>query len=377
MPLHLLGKKSWNVYNPAKIARVRRDEAEARAREEAEEQRMQQADADRRLAILRGEIPPPLEEAPSSKELSTAPPRDGNRSSGWTPGTTGRKRKRHGEDDTDYEMRLARERALVQGSDSHRGEEPGKPSQSSSSSAALVDSTTGHITLFSEADVRAAEKNEEHEWEAARKKRELADQYQMRFANAAGRDGQESLTGRGPWYASADGEASAALVPSRDVWGREDPGRKVREAVRLGASDPLAMMKSGAAKVRELERARKREAEERERELEALRKEERRRERKRRRELESDRRSERPRDSPDKGDYHSGRERAHRRRDADGEELPRRRSKEREKRPDDVEEDGHEKRRHRSDGRRRHRHRSRSRDRDRARDRARSTHNHR
>lgn len=54
MPLHLLGKKSWNVYNTDNIERVRRDEAAARAREEADEQRMQEEDAERRLKILRG-----------------------------------------------------------------------------------------------------------------------------------------------------------------------------------------------------------------------------------------------------------------------------------------------------------------------------------
>ena len=33
MVLHLLGKKSWNVYNTDNVERVRKDEAEARARE--------------------------------------------------------------------------------------------------------------------------------------------------------------------------------------------------------------------------------------------------------------------------------------------------------------------------------------------------------
>ncbi|KXX82309.1 Leukocyte receptor cluster member 1 [Madurella mycetomatis] len=238
MPLHLLGKKSWNVYNPDNIARVRRDEAAARAREEAEEQRMQQADADRRLEILRGEIPPPLDQHAEPEVL----PQSGGTGthddhSTWPPGS-GRKRKRHGEDDTDFEMRMARERTMA-------GDR--KP-LSSVTATTLVDSR-GHVSLFPEADTLppAMEKNEEHEREAARKRREMEDQYQMRFVNAAGKDGQ-GLTDGGPWYASADGEASAALVPSKDVWGREDPGRKVREAARLDAGDPLAMMKSGAAR---------------------------------------------------------------------------------------------------------------------------------
>ncbi|KAJ2986204.1 hypothetical protein NUW58_g5139 [Xylaria curta] len=62
---HLLGKKSWNVYNPANIARVKRDEAEAQVRAEAEEKRQQDAEAKRRLAILRGEDPPTPPPPPS------------------------------------------------------------------------------------------------------------------------------------------------------------------------------------------------------------------------------------------------------------------------------------------------------------------------
>ena len=232
---------------------------------------MQEIDAERRLAILRGEIPAPLPDAaPVSDDHDRSerrrPPREGG----------ARKRKRIGEDDTDFEMRLARERAEVGGqATSLELVKPPRPT----SSVSLVDGK-GHISLFSEEDARRSEKNEDAEREAAKKKREFADQYQMRFANAAGKGGQ-GLTGAGPWYAAPDDPG--ALVPSKDVFGNEDPQRKVRETARLDSSDPLAMMKRGAAKVRELDRERNREAEERERELRALKREERRREKHRRR----------------------------------------------------------------------------------------------
>ena len=81
---------------------MRRDEAAARAREEAREQRQQEEDSARRLAILRGESPPPPPRSPSIEE--EAP---GGRAAG--AGGVRRKRKRAGEDDTDFEMRVARE----------------------------------------------------------------------------------------------------------------------------------------------------------------------------------------------------------------------------------------------------------------------------
>ncbi|KAL1842423.1 hypothetical protein VTJ49DRAFT_5271 [Mycothermus thermophilus] len=272
---HLLGKKSWNPYSPANIARVRRDEEAARAREEAEEQRMQAADAARRLAILRGELPLPIEETertPSGGgDLVTTTRRRHD-------GSSGRKRKRPGEDDTDYEMRLA------------RGREPSPPSLPLKPATALYDSK-GHISLFAEEEVAAAGQGDAARSQQPSRTRheknetDSSEPYQVRLADAAGRDSG----GRGAWYATADGEASAALVPTRNVFGREDPQRKAREAARLDASDPLAMMKRGAKMVRELEKERKREVEEREREIRLLEEEEereRRRERKRRREEE-------------------------------------------------------------------------------------------
>ncbi|KAL2116436.1 hypothetical protein VTJ04DRAFT_8604 [Mycothermus thermophilus] len=277
MPLHLLGKKSWNPYSPANIARVRRDEAAARAREEAEEQRMQEADAARRLAILRGEIPLPIEEpdGESTRDLVPTPRRHDF--------AGGRKRKRPGEDDTDYEMRLA------------RGREPSPPPLPLKPSTELYDSK-GHISLFAEAEEAVARGDRAREQQSSRQRREkkdddIAEPYHIRLADAAGRD----RSSREAWYATADGDASAALVPTRDVFGREDPMRKAREAARLDASDPLAMMKRGAKMVRELEKERRKEMEERQREIQLLEEEERERKREKRRRREEEERERRHR----------------------------------------------------------------------------------
>ncbi|KAI9158606.1 hypothetical protein HJFPF1_06604 [Paramyrothecium foliicola] len=302
MPLHLLGKKSWNVYNADNVARVRRDEAAAKAAEEAEEQRMQEVDAQRRLAILRGEVPPPLPEAEEHQAVTS-------RDAPGIPAAIGRKkRKRPGEDDTDFELRIARERNELSVA-------PLEPTKKITSSAPIVDAT-GHIDLFGDERERAhAQKNEEAEKEARKKKKEFEDQYTMRFSNAAGRDGIQK-----PWYSEADLAANEPIT--KDVWGRNDPNRKDRASQRMAADDPLAMMKKGATKVRELKHERTKFQEEREAELKQLRREERHREKRIRRHERSEReRSEGPRsprrrhrsrDRREDGDRHrerSGRER--------------------------------------------------------------------
>ncbi|KAI2622863.1 hypothetical protein GGS21DRAFT_547234 [Xylaria nigripes] len=291
---HLLGKKSWNVYNPANIARVKRDEAEAQARNEAESRRQQDLDAERRLAILRGEVPPPLPD-PSSTEPSSAPGthqkrgRDDDDSTGRFRGGERRKRKRFGEDDTDFEMRMARERTDAAASGAASGAAIRLSNSTKTSNAPLVDSK-GHIALFpqNDTDVGASrnQKNEEAEREAAEKRRDFEDQYTMRFANAGGRN-NGGVTGSGPWYASngaRDLRGSADIrdqAPGKDVWGNEDPKRKAREAARVASNDPLAMMKKGAAKVRDVERERRTLNEEKARELKQLRREEKRHEKRR------------------------------------------------------------------------------------------------
>ncbi|KAK1776337.1 hypothetical protein QBC45DRAFT_219681 [Copromyces sp. CBS 386.78] len=369
MPLHLLGKKSWNVYNTDNVARVRRDEAEARAREEAEEQRMQQVDAERRLAILRGQVPPPLEEPVASADTSSE---QGRRHRGRDPLTEGRKRKRAGEDDTDFEMRVARERAMAGASAARELSGPVVKSTSITTAASLVDSR-GHITLFAEEELRLAEKDEKLETEAAKRKREEAEQHQVRFTSAVGRDAEGLLAKNSPWYATPDGDV-AALVPSKNVFGKQDPGRKAREVERLSASDPLAMMKRGAKMVREINKERERENEERERALRELRKEERRREKKRRTQHRRERHDSRePGDELDRGrrSRSERRERGRsesrdRRRDRETDRERRRgHSRDRHHRRSSKERDDRDHRKHRNrdghdgeHGRHRHHHRS-------------------
>lgn len=268
---HLLGKKSWNVYNADNVARVRRDEAAAKAAEEAEEQRMQEIDAQRRLAILRGETPPPIED---SQEQEQAVVKDSG--SQWRPSGAKRQRKRAGEDDTEFELRVAKEQASA-------GEKSAELLRQNTSSAPIVDHA-GNIDLFG-AQSRV-EKNEEAERDAQKKKREYEDQYQMRFTNATGRHGTSN-----PWYSKSDSLVKvAAQEPAKDVFGNDDPRRKERAAQRMSASDPLAMMKRGAAKVREIKQDRKKYQEERDEELRQLRRDEKRRERRRSRSPRSHRR---------------------------------------------------------------------------------------
>ena len=258
---HLLGKKSWNVYNQDNIQKVKRDEAAAKAVEEAEEQRMQEIDAERRMQVLRGETPTPIPDPEDKVE-------DARRES--RPNGSGRdrkKRKKSGENDTDFEMRLAHEQTLCLNADK-------KLLLRNPIDAPLVDKS-GHLDLFPrEASPKGkTEKNAEAEKELAKKKKEYEDQYTMRFSNAAGF--KQAL--ENPWYSKANGTepASKDSTPGKNVWGDEDPRRKQREAARIVSSDPLAMMRQGAKQVRQVELERKLWREEKEREIRGLEEEER------------------------------------------------------------------------------------------------------
>ncbi|KKZ65137.1 hypothetical protein EMCG_09003 [[Emmonsia] crescens] len=293
MVLHLLGKKSWNVYNTDNITRVRRDEAEAKAREEEDQRRLQQIDAEKRIQILRGIRSPSKSPPPPDREKPTTPER---RDKEREREPRHHKRRRiAGENDTDRDIRFARED--VQRAETKRGGDVVLFRKPSNDDAPLIDDS-GHINLFPEpttADsiIGGSGKNPEAEAEAAKKKREYEDQYTMRFSNAAGF--KQSLE-KGPWYSSSTVDIAAQtagdMLQSKDVWGNEDPRRQERERARIDTSDPLAVMKKGVRQLRDVEKDRKRWEEERRRELKAMKEEA---ERKERRESNRHRREKRRR----------------------------------------------------------------------------------
>ncbi|KAK5705406.1 hypothetical protein LTR97_002524 [Elasticomyces elasticus] len=290
MPLHLLGKKSWNVYNTVNVDRVRRDEADAQAREEAEEQRMQDEDAATRIAILRGEPAAPLpDSAPVGDADSRANTRVPRSREAGTDGKRERKRRKlRGEDDTDADIRFARE-------DVEAGQKAKTAlAKKDTDDAPLVDHA-GHLQLIPAPDekaIRKAGKNAEVEAEKAKKRKREEDQYMMKFSNAAGySNGMEK-----PWYASnklAKQEKDAAStavalsdVQEKDAWGNEDPRRKNREQNRISSSDPFAAMQHAQRQLKQSSVDKERWQRERAAELEELKKTE---DRRRRREKHQER----------------------------------------------------------------------------------------
>lgn len=308
---------------------------------------MQATDAARRLAILRGETPPPLPEPePTIDPSSTTFARRDDKSNS---GTTTRKRKRNGEDDTDFEMRLVRERAEIGARVA--GELGGGGGGGGKRREVELVGRDGHIDLVgAPPEMKGGNnkegRNPEYEEEAARKRREIEDQYTMRFSNAAGRDG---FAAGDPWYASAAGARKPATAreakegevgmeaPTKNVWGRDDPKRQDREVKRIMSNDPLAMMKMGAKKVRDIEKERKKEDAERERELEQLKRDERRREKRR------------------KAEKHDRHDREARHRDRDSHRHRTSRSEHTERRDDDRREHRSRHRSERQHGEERHR----------------------
>ena len=236
---------------------------------------MQEVDAERRIQILRGNRPDPLPEPPESAETVHYNSHERRPE---------RKRRRlAGEDDTDRDLRIAKENTEA----AERCTQALTTSKKKSD-APLTDSK-GHINLFpDEGPKRKAPKNAEAEAEASKKKKEYEDQYTMRFSNAAGF--KESI-GQKPWYSSAGniqtGEDAGEPV-SKDVWGNEDPRRKERAQMRLVTDDPMAMIQKGVSELRQVEKERRKWQAERDKEMKELDKAERRRREKRRRSAEGD-----------------------------------------------------------------------------------------
>lgn len=271
MVLHLLGKKSWNVYNADNVDRVRRDEAEADARERAEEQRMQEEDAARRIARLRGaeiQTSPHLhlagKHAADSVSANDDHPTPSTRSHSHADDPQlhlqrpERKRRRlRGEDETDRDIRYARDDARDDRRLAYslvRAKERDAPLQDDAGNIQLIPAP--HETT-----TRRAQKNAEAEAEKDKKRKREEDQYTMRFSNAAGfRNGMSK-----PWYASGSPDAvsknttsdlTLADTQGKDVWGNEDPRRKDRERSRIVSSDPFAAMQHAQRQLKQSERDR-------------------------------------------------------------------------------------------------------------------------
>lgn len=244
---------------------MKADEEAAAAREHAADQRMQELDAERRAAILRGQTPPPLPAEDSLEDGTSRRDRQGH---------DRKRRKLRGEDDTDMDIRLAASATKPRDGDKEHAKilRLRKPA----SDAPLTDHA-GHIDLFP-VDIKEAikrEKNAEAEQEKRKKEQAFEDQYTMRFSNAAGKNGLDQ-----PWYtaqqrtARAADENSAVLYPeleNKDVWGNEDPRRKEREQARISSNDPFAFMQKAQTQLKQSKEDKKKWADERKRELSELR----------------------------------------------------------------------------------------------------------
>ncbi|QDS71647.1 hypothetical protein FKW77_007517 [Venturia effusa] len=291
MPLHLLSKKSWNVWNADNISRVERDIARGEQIEEEQHQALREYDSLRQTALLRGETPPPPPRILSTDEIEQRvrdEARGERRADAEGRGAAKKKRKLKGEDETDMELRLAKEAVEERYGEF---EKQGRVSRDKRRKIdAPITDADGHINLFpiDPRDV-SKQKNAEAEAEKAKKNKELEDQYTMRFSNAAGRDG---LT-QGPWYITKDekrerqekeaGEdASLTYMEYKNLWGRPDPKAKDREKQRASASDPFAMMQRAQSQLKKSERDKQVWVEQRARESTQL-KEEQEREKRRRR----------------------------------------------------------------------------------------------
>ncbi|KAE9981124.1 hypothetical protein BLS_007791 [Venturia inaequalis] len=291
MPLHLLSKKSWNVWNADNISRVERDIARGEQIEEEQHQALREYDSLRQLALLRGEAPPTPPKILSTDEIEQRvrdEAKGERQADAEGRGAMKKKRKLKGEDETDMELRLAREAVEERYGESEK-QERGSRDKRRKIDAPITD-PNGHINLFP-IDPRdaAKQKNAEAEAEKAKKNKEFEDQYTMRFSNAAGRDGLI----QGPWYVTKDekrrkqeedaGEdASLTYMEYKNLWGRPDPKAKDREKQRASTSDPFAMMQKAQSQLKRSEKDKQAWAEQKAKELAQLKEEQESKERKQR-----------------------------------------------------------------------------------------------
>lgn len=260
MPLHLLGKKSWNVYNPASIERVKRDEAEAERRAAEQEKRALQHEAEERVQFLKGgEQGRSASRGHLSADADAADKGNGAREAGagvGLPRQRIQKRRLAGEDDTDRDIRIARETAQLTSSTGSTL----KRQRLDNDDSAIVDAK-GNISLI-------PVPQPEQQQAEAKKPLSEEDPFTVYLSHAAGK-GKDS--GKTPWYNSVPKSnvlsTGANDETDKDRWGDVSERRRQREAARMASDDPLAMMKSGVKQLREAERRRREWMEQRERDL--------------------------------------------------------------------------------------------------------------
>jgi len=220
---------------------VARDEAlaEAAARDKSRLDRDREAES--RMELLRGnaerrelddvETPQALEDGAMSKEARGE----------------SRKRKRlPGEDDTDRDLRQARERAegvrdvAVARLRATKAEEADAP----------ITDRRGNINLFPESVKGHGNRRRTEEDKEKARQKEAEENMGMPLNQALGRDGSARS-----WYMDADGTVKDR--EGRDVWGNEDPRRLKRDSQRVASADPLAFMKQAQTRLKEVQRERR------------------------------------------------------------------------------------------------------------------------
>ncbi|KAL1310796.1 hypothetical protein AAFC00_001039 [Neodothiora populina] len=253
MVLHLLGKKSWNVYNNDNVERVKRDEAVAAAKEEEHERLMQEQDAQRRTALLRGEKPPEFEPIPEPLD-SSAPPRQRN-DDGFSKEERKLRRRLRDEDETSYAIRVAkldRERAedlsrsglLRQRPSSHDDSNRDRLEELFNFGRAVEDAILPAPTAVSETHTRKKKTKDDHDHDhdPSNAQKQQQDPHAFGPSNLAAIQKKPAI-----WDLRSPDHQGL----SRDAFGRPDPKRTIRDQKRLGQSDPLAFMKQAQEQLKQ------------------------------------------------------------------------------------------------------------------------------
>lgn len=153
-----------------------------------------------------------------------------------------------GEDDTDRDLRYAKERAGAEES-SDKSVVRLRPTRNNDADAPIID-RKGNINLFPEIKPDAAKTFRQSEKEREKERQTHAEEnYGMHLKDVWGRKDPS-----GTWYMDKDGVVKDSA--GTDVWGNEDPRRRERQVQRVTSSDPLAFMKRAQKQLKEVHRER-------------------------------------------------------------------------------------------------------------------------